>query len=136
MSERYGGCLCGAVRYTLSGRPVAAGVCYCRDCQYASGGAPAHGMRMRRRDVTLLQGEPRVFRGPAASGHEVARHFCPECGTPLFVASTAAPRLLSVLAGSLDEPGDFRPGGSMWVAAAQPWHVVDPDLPQWPGNPE
>ncbi len=34
MSERTGHCHCGAVRYRLSAEPVAARVCWCRDCQY------------------------------------------------------------------------------------------------------
>jgi hypothetical protein len=129
-----GGCLCGAIRYIAEGPPLASGACYCRDCQYACGGAPAHGLRLRRDRVALTAGEPRVFYGQSAAGNRVARHFCGDCGTPLFVASEAAPRLLSVLAGSLDDPSRFRPGGSLWVDSAQPWHVVDDKLPQWTGS--
>jgi len=44
MTSHEGGCLCGAVRFTVVGDPVVAGACYCRDCQYASGGGPAYGM--------------------------------------------------------------------------------------------
>jgi hypothetical protein len=34
-----GGCLCGALRYTLSGLPLHAGLCYCTDCQRIGGSA-------------------------------------------------------------------------------------------------
>jgi hypothetical protein len=38
MSEAYaGGCACGAVRYEISGEPVAMAGCQCRDCQRKSG---------------------------------------------------------------------------------------------------
>ena len=32
-----GGCLCGAVRYSLANAPVGTGQCHCKDCQRASG---------------------------------------------------------------------------------------------------
>ena len=32
-----GGCLCGALRYQAQGEPLYAGLCYCTDCQKASG---------------------------------------------------------------------------------------------------
>ena len=37
-AKRYtGGCLCGQLRYEAEGEPLYAGLCYCTDCQKASG---------------------------------------------------------------------------------------------------
>ena len=33
-----GSCLCGAVRYTLTARPLAMNACHCDDCKKTSGG--------------------------------------------------------------------------------------------------
>ncbi|HAH64853.1 MAG TPA: aldehyde-activating protein, partial [Rhizobiales bacterium] len=35
------------------------------------------------------------------------RRFCPKCGTHVFAQSEARPHLMSVRAGTLDEPGDW-----------------------------
>ena len=34
-----GGCFCGAVRYTMTDRPMFINCCHCRDCQKQTGGA-------------------------------------------------------------------------------------------------
>ena len=38
-ANRTGGCLCGAVRYELSGDPIRTMVCNCKNCQRTSGSA-------------------------------------------------------------------------------------------------
>ena len=39
MTSITGGCLCGGVRYEVSGEPLFARFCCCRDCQRQSGSA-------------------------------------------------------------------------------------------------
>ena len=34
-----GGCMCKAIRYECSIEPIGMGICYCRDCQKATGSA-------------------------------------------------------------------------------------------------
>ncbi|MDC0707538.1 GFA family protein [Stigmatella sp. ncwal1] len=139
MNAFKGGCQCGAIRFEVNSDPVAAGACYCRDCQYASGGGPAYAISLPRAGVTLTQGTPRVYWSAANSGARVARHFCGDCGTPLFAENAAYPEVFSIKAGSLDDPSRFVLGGSIWVSSAQPWHLIDPhavrfDKNPWPGG--
>ena len=49
-----GGCLCGAVRYRISGTPVSSSVCRCRSCRLAIG---APGV-VHKDHYQLLQGHP------------------------------------------------------------------------------
>ena len=48
-----GGCQCGAIRYAVTDEPITAATCHCRDCQYSSGGAPAHALLFPAGSVTL-----------------------------------------------------------------------------------
>jgi hypothetical protein len=39
MANITGGCLCGRVRYTVTGEPAFSGLCHCRNCQHYTGSA-------------------------------------------------------------------------------------------------
>ena len=128
-----GGCQCGAIRYAVTDEPITAATCHCRDCQYSSGGAPAHALLFPAGSVTLLRGAAKEHRYRGGSGRTVMRSFCPDCGTPLFGGTEGASYDV-VRAGSLDDPEAFRARVSLWTDSAPSWHHVDADAPSFPGN--
>ncbi len=136
MPKLAGGCLCGAVRYELSGPEQIEFSCHCRDCQYASGGAPAHVIVLLTKDVTITKGQPKEYWNTSAKGRRVARLFCPECGVPLFGKNEKHPQYLAVKVGSLDDPSGFRPQANIWTKSAQPWHHLDAAISRFKANPE
>ena len=79
------------------GEPVTAGACHCRDCQYLSGGGPAHVLVMAAGDVKMTKGEPRIYFSLSEAGHTVGRSFCEDCGTPVFAQNAARPGILDEL---------------------------------------
>jgi len=128
-----GGCRCGAIRYVLEGAPLTAATCHCRDCQYLSGGAPAHALIYAQDALRLLHGNPREYRYEGSSGHGVMRSFCGDRGTPLFGGSEGQGYVI-VRAGSLDDPEHFRTQVSLWTASAPSWHSVDAEAPRHARN--
>jgi len=128
-----GGCQCGAVRYAITDEPITAASCHCRDCQYSSGGAPAHALIFPTGSITLLRGSPKEHRYRGESGHIVMRSFCADCGTPLF-GNSAGMGYDIVRAGSLDDPEAFRARASLWTDSAPSWHHVDRSVPHFPRN--
>lgn len=126
-----GGCLCRKIRYSIEGRPLGSGLCYCRDCQYTCGGSCACGFVVTR-DSLSIQGQPRTYRSATHLGGEATRYFCPDCGTPLFGEKSSAPQMIAVMAGSLDEPDIFKPEGISWTESAPAWVKLDPALPHYP----
>jgi len=131
-----GGCFCGAIRYEVSAPPQVTLSCHCRDCQYVSGGAPAHAMIVGADDVAITKGKPKEHRTISAKGNRMARLFCETCGTPLFAKNEAHPEILQVKAGSLDDTSQFHMQANAWVSSAPPWHFIDAEVMRFPRDPE
>ena len=124
-----GGCLCGAVRYRVEGEPINSRVCHCRLCQKAVG-APFNARILYRREDVALEGRYAT----AHSSPDLLRGFCPACGTSVFTQRPSA-GTTSVTAGSLDDPGVFRPASHIWISSKQPWLVIADGLPQYEEMP-
>jgi hypothetical protein len=75
--SRGGGCLCGAVCYTLTGPPLRTGICHCLDCRKASG---SHFTPFGVWPASAFEcsGEMKVF---------AKRSLCPACGSRIAWAS-------------------------------------------------
>src|SRR6185436_2428547 len=102
-----GGCACGAIRYTSTGDPLFALNCHCRDCQRESGSAFVPVLGVRKAGFVVARGSPRYFQIAADSGSTTTRAFCGDCGSPLFGLPGSAPEMVTIRAGSLDDPSGF-----------------------------
>jgi len=134
MTNRTGGCFCGAIRYELTAEPVFQVACHCRACQYASGGAPTLAMIVPRAALKLTKGTPKTFWAEGDSGNKVGRSFCEACGSPVF-SEPSSSDIAVIKVGSLDDPSDFKVQADIWMKAAQPWHVAHEGAFQVEGNP-
>jgi hypothetical protein len=128
-----GGCACGAIRYEVSAEPLFALNCHCRDCQRETGSAFAPVMGVAKSAFAVTRGTPRTASVVGGSGNPVLRAFCGDCGSPLYGLPEVRPDLVTVRAGSLDDPSVFRPTRNIFTARAQPWDHMDPSLPSSTG---
>lgn len=129
-----GGCLCGALRYRIAAAPVKAMNCHCRTCQKATGAAYM-ALYLVPADALEINGVYIEYASTAASGNTIYRGFCPTCGSTLLGRYSGMTGLRAVAAASLDDPGVFKPEADIWVADAQPWDIMHPDLPKFAGSP-
>lgn len=129
-----GGCLCRAVRFSISAAPIVTRVCWCRVCQYLGAGSGTVNTCFPS-DQVRVEGELCDFRSVAESGNVMHRRFCPRCGTQLFSAAEARPHLVFVRAGALDDPEVARPASTIWTSAAPTWACIDDDLPRVAAQP-
>jgi len=105
--------------------------CHCRDCQLGSGSGYSATLVMAASAVRVTKGQARCYEKTAESGNIATREFCEICGTPLFASSSGRPEYVGVKAASLDNPGWFKPAADVWVASAQAWDCMDPDIPKF-----
>ena len=123
MTDRTGGCACGAVRFKVTAPPIAVCVCHCSDCQKASGGPPNYVALVPKTALEVTKGEARIYVRKGDSGAEIGRAFCPDCGTPLWAVPAEAP-FVPVKLGAFDDNADLMPSVHIYAASAPPWHLT------------
>lgn len=115
-----GGCLCGAVRYTITAEPAMQVICHCKNCQRQSGSAWSMIEGVPEAAVTI-DGTPKSYEDHGDSGGSVVRQFCGTCGSPLFSRVASAPGMLFIKAGTLDDTSGFDPKVQIWTKSRQHW---------------
>lgn len=98
-----GRCLCGSVKWELSGDVIATAVCHCDHCQRQSGGAfsvniVAHSSQL------AIDGELTVYGDTGDDGGDtvyVERRFCGACGSPIVSELMGTEGIIAVKALSL-----------------------------------
>ena len=122
MSNRVGTgrCLCGAVTFEIDAAPMMSAACHCTHCQRQTGtlfsvivGVPENSLR--------VTGRTSVFRDVGDSGQVLERRFCGGCGSPLYSVAAAAPGLVFVKAGALDNWRDYPPVLELYRDRSAPW---------------
>ena len=120
-----GSCLCGAVRFTVTGpmRPVIA--CHCSQCRKTSGHHVA--ATSARRDRIAVTGEVTWFQSSATA----RRGFCGTCGSNLFWDGEG--ENLSIFAGSLDGATGLTVAGHIFCADKGDYYEIPEGVPQAAG---
>lgn len=122
--ERSGGCLCGKIRYRVTGDPRVH-YCHCDMCRRATGSAFAVLAWLPSADVSWLSEEP-CFR---RSSPLAKRGFCQTCGSPLALAYDAAVNEIALHVGSFDDPADLEPQYNYGSSQRLSWVCCGVDLP-------
>ena len=134
MRNQLGSCLCGEVRFEITGDFERFFLCHCGRCRKDTGSAHAANLFSSTAKVHWLSGEANIktFRAPSTR-HE--RSFCAECGSALpSVQMDGA--LLVVPAGSLDSAIDIRPDAHIFVASDADWARNLDGVPRVDGLPD
>jgi hypothetical protein len=130
-----GGCNCGAVRYEISGAPLAVAACHCVNCRKQSGAAFSVNLVVRASTMTV-QGALAAYQDHGEdSGTPIAREFCPACGSPIRSIPSASPKMIAVKAGTLDAPDAYGPQMHIWTKSALAWVAIPENLPCFDRGP-
>jgi hypothetical protein len=130
-TDQTGGCLCGAVRYRVTGPMRQVLACHCGQCRRTHGHFAAYsgcaaGDLVIERDWAL-----RWY----ASSPDGRRGFCGDCGASLFWRLEGG-RTVSIAAGSLDDATGLHLAGHIYTADKGDYYAITDGAPQWPQDPD
>ena len=131
-----GGCVCGSVRYRISGLPLRATICHCTWCQRRTGSAFGVELVFEKDQVLFHSDSLSVYRKISdVSGRWLDQHFCNICGANIGLTLEAVPSIQSISVGSLDDQNwsELRGLGKrhVFVRSARQWSVIPDDVEQY-----
>lgn len=119
-----GGCLCGKLRYRVTGEALAGTNCHCISCRRAAG-APSVAWAVFPKTAVFIDGAVREY----CSSPGVFWRFCPECGSLVGYRRDSRPDHIDITTATLDEPERFPPTVEIWTGERIGWEPLNPDLP-------
>lgn len=136
MSQTFkGGCLCGAVRYSVEADPGVVGDCYCVDCRRSSG--TTHCTHAVVPESALsVSGELTFYDRPADSGNLVRRGFCGRCGSAVYSTNLGLPGMAFIRVSSMDDPEQAAPQMTVYASRAPSWAQLDRRRPVFETMPQ
>ena len=129
-----GGCLCGNVSYSVEGKPVMNFLCHCKNCQKQSGSAFSINL-IYPKSQFKLQGELSTYVDTSKLGRKVLRHFCSNCGSPIFSSLPHMPGIVVLKVGTLDDTSTYNPEAEIWCVSKQNWADFKGRYPEFKENP-
>jgi hypothetical protein len=129
-----GSCLCGGVKYEVSGEARRFYYCHCSRCRKATGTGHASNLFLQPATIKWLLGQEhvRTFKVPEAM--RFANQFCDICGGRLPRQPPDSDTVL-IPAGSLDDEAPIRPQARIFTGSRASWSCYGDDLPVHDGAP-
>ena len=125
-----GSCLCGAVRYEVTGIPTAFDLDHCSRCRKSSGSAFKAELVFKAAGFEWIGGQSLVKTYEASVRRRppgYRRTFCAVCGGPV---PTVDGDIVNVPAGTLDDDPGLRPQRHIFVDFKAGWFDITDALPR------
>ena len=124
-----GGCLCGAVRFTISGGIRNIVYCHCSLCRKAQGSAFATNGIVELEHFRFETGEAALTGYESSPGQ--TRYFCKHCGSPIISKNSSVPDHVRVRVGTIESDIVERPMAHIFVSSKACWEDICGDLAQY-----
>ncbi len=128
-----GGCMCGAVRYEVTGESFGVNHCHCESCRKHNGAAVVT-LAGFKADQVAFSGEARKI---YASSPGVGRAFCGRCGTPLTWEGDGGELgpIFEFHISTFDDPNALVPTAHAFYPERIRWFDVADELPRYQDFP-
>lgn len=124
-----GGCLCGAVRFQISGEIRNIIYCHCSQCRKAQGSAFATNGIVAAEKFVFQSGEEALTGYESTPGQ--TKYFCKHCGSPIISKQVAKPEQVRVRLGTIESDISERPMAHIFTTSKANWEDICGDLPQF-----
>ncbi|MES9834784.1 MAG: GFA family protein [Candidatus Thiodiazotropha sp. LLP2] len=119
-STTTGSCLCGEVRYEITGDLGIFQYCHCSRCRKFTGSAFAANLLVSPKQFHWLAGENLVGRYEVSEAKHFATGFCKKCGSSLPWQSQSGKAVI-IPAGTLDEDPGIKPSQNIFTTSGADW---------------
>lgn len=129
-----GSCLCGSVKYKITGSFQQFFLCHCTRCQKDTGSVHAANLFAQESTLVWTQGESDVktYQHP----HSLhSKSFCQNCGSALPTVAECI-QCIVVPAGSLDSPAPISPTAKIFTGNCASWAKDLSQVPSFEQLPE
>ena len=121
-------CLCQGVVLQIDGPVKDLLYCHCTMCRKAHGTAFRARGRVKTQDIRWIRGEELLSFYESSPGQH--RGFCSRCGSSILTRFSAAPHVVGLALGILDDDPGNRPIAHVFVRSKAPWHEITDALPR------
>lgn len=126
-----GSCLCGKVKFQISGEPYSLSYCHCSQCRKAAGVFSAV-LIGKSDDLEITQGQDAITKFKSGSGAKFERFFCKDCGSSL--GDMASGDAYVIAASALDDDPKIRPTLHIHTTSKPDWYDIVDDLKKFDGD--
>ena len=122
MSDKItGSCLCGEVKYEVSGGLKGFMMCHCTRCQKASGSAHVANIFTAPENVKIVAGAAQINSYKLPDPPAFGKCFCTNCGSVVPYINGAGTAMI-IPAGTLNEDPGIRPSANIFWPNRADWY--------------
>lgn len=126
-----GSCLCGGIKFQITGEPFSLSYCHCSRCRKAAGVFSAV-LIGKAEDLSVTEGQDKIAKYIPDADWKLERCFCKECGTSLGDMATGD--VYVVAASALDDDPKIKPTLHIHTASKPDWYEIADDLQKFEGD--
>lgn len=121
MKKYTGQCLCGKIKFNLSGNPIDPHLCYCKMCQSWAGAPVVAWVSFSLSSLKYQSGKPTLYH----SSKNTTRGFCSTCGSTLFALDDDSREICMTIC-NLKDKNLLIPKSESFKKTAPKWlHIQD-----------
>jgi len=117
--EISGSCFCNAVQFKLNSAPQGVVNCHCNFCRKHSGAAFSTYAVMPEAALEITAGQD--FISAFQFKENAHKHFCKQCGSPLFNKNARYPGFCMIYLGGITEPLSIVPTANIYCESRLDW---------------